>query len=90
MFAGGRTAAATTVGVEDVNISVQEAARRLGISPRFIYRNARELPFIVGIGRRVLCAFAGLPVGTGSEWRCEVLDARPGKVTDWEERNLLG
>ncbi len=58
----------------DVNISVEEAARRLGISDRWIYKNAKSrkvgsairpaLPFIRRIGdRRVVCSARGV-----AEW----------------------
>lgn len=40
----------------DGNISVEEAARRLGISPSYIYKNAKSLPFVVRIGRRLVCS----------------------------------
>ena len=36
------------------NLPVKEAARRLGVSPAWIYRHARKLPFTVRIGRRLL------------------------------------
>jgi excisionase family DNA binding protein len=42
------------------NISVDEAAVRLGMSKDYIYRNADELPFIVRQGRRVLANAAAL------------------------------
>jgi helix-turn-helix protein len=44
----------------DVNVSVDEAARRLGISPSYVYKNRRTLPFVVKIGRRLVCSTAGL------------------------------
>jgi excisionase family DNA binding protein len=40
----------------DANISVREAARRLGVSSSYIYKNAESLPFAVRIGRRLLCS----------------------------------
>jgi predicted DNA-binding transcriptional regulator AlpA len=40
----------------DTNISAKEAARRLGVSPSYIYKNAKGLPFVVKIGRRLLCS----------------------------------
>ena len=40
----------------DEHVSVEEAARRLGISTRFVYKHADRLPFIRRIGRRVLCS----------------------------------
>lgn len=42
----------------DQNVSVEEAARRLGVSADWVYRN--RLPFKVRIGRRVLCSVHGL------------------------------
>jgi excisionase family DNA binding protein len=42
------------------NVSVEEAAKRLGVSPAYVYKNASTLPFVVRIGRRVLCDSAGL------------------------------
>ena len=40
----------------ETNISVTETARRLGISPSYIYKNAATLPFVIRVGRRVLCS----------------------------------
>jgi excisionase family DNA binding protein len=47
----------------DENVSVEEAARRLGVSDRWLYKNADHLPFVRRIGRRVLCSARAL-----SEW----------------------
>jgi predicted DNA-binding transcriptional regulator AlpA len=44
----------------DANLSAVEAARRLGISKDWLYRNAERLPFAVRIGRRVLFSARGL------------------------------
>lgn len=44
----------------DQNICVKDAARRLGVSKEWLYRNARSLPFAVRIGRRVLFSERGL------------------------------
>lgn len=44
----------------DENLSAPEAARRLGVSPDYLYRNARKLPFTVRIGRRLLFSARGL------------------------------
>ena len=44
----------------DENLSAEEAARRLGLSVDWIYRNANHLPFTVRIGRRVLFSAHGL------------------------------
>jgi excisionase family DNA binding protein len=45
---------------KDENLSVEEAARRLGLSKDWIYRNAVKLPFAVRIGRRLLFSADGL------------------------------
>jgi len=42
------------------NLSVGEAAARLGISQDYLYRNARKLPFSLRIGRRLLFSASGL------------------------------
>ena len=42
------------------NLSASEAARRLGMSRDWLYRNAGRLPFSVRIGRRVLFDARGL------------------------------
>jgi hypothetical protein len=44
----------------EVNISAAEAARRLGMSTHWLYRNAGTLPFVARIGRRVVCSASGL------------------------------
>ena len=44
----------------DENLSVQEAARRLGVSKDYLYRHARRLPFARRIGRRLLFSARGL------------------------------
>jgi excisionase family DNA binding protein len=44
----------------DVNISVEDAARRLGVSTSYVYKNAKTLPFVVKIGRRIVCSAAAL------------------------------
>jgi len=44
----------------DRNVSAAEAARRLGMSRDWLYRNAAKLPFTVKIGRRVLFSARGL------------------------------
>ena len=43
-----------------LNISADEAARRLGLSKDWLYRHADELPFTIKIGRRVLFSAPGL------------------------------
>lgn len=44
----------------DENLSVGEAARRLGVSEDYLYRHARRLPFTRRIGRRLLFSAKGL------------------------------
>ena len=44
----------------DENLSVQEAARRLGVSKDYLYRHARRLPFARRVGRRLLFSAQGL------------------------------
>lgn len=44
----------------DVNLSADEAGRRLGLSADWLYKNAKDLPFTVRIGRRVLFSSRGL------------------------------
>lgn len=44
----------------DVSVSVDEAARRLAISPSYVYKNAARLPFVVRIGRRLTCSAVAL------------------------------
>ncbi len=44
----------------DGKISAAEAARRLGISKAYIYKNAATLPFVARIGRRVVVSVRGL------------------------------
>lgn len=40
----------------EVNISVAQAARRLGVSKDWIYKSAGTLPFVARIGNRVVCS----------------------------------
>ena len=44
----------------DRNLSVMEAAGRLGVKPGYLYRHAGSLPFTVRIGRRLLFSAEGL------------------------------
>lgn len=44
----------------DRNLSVTEAADRLGVKPGYLYRHAGSLPFTVRIGRRLLFSAEGL------------------------------
>ena len=49
-----------SVRAQDQNLSVKEAARRLSVSPRYLYSHADEYPFTRRIGRRVLFSKRGL------------------------------
>jgi len=40
-------------GEHDELLDAKEAARRLGTSPDFLYRNAKTLPFTVRVGHRL-------------------------------------
>jgi hypothetical protein len=53
-------AAATRPTPTAGNLSVDVAAKRLGVSPAYVYKNAATLPFVVRIGRRVVCDAAAL------------------------------
>jgi excisionase family DNA binding protein len=44
----------------DQNLSVGEAAGRLGVSKDYLYRHAEKLPFTVRIGRKLLFSARGL------------------------------
>ena len=44
----------------DRNLDAAEAARRLGVSKGYLYRNAKRLPFAVRIGRRLVFSAQGL------------------------------
>jgi predicted DNA-binding transcriptional regulator AlpA len=44
----------------ETNLSAAEAARRLGMSRDWLYKNASSLPFAVRIGRRLLFDAKGL------------------------------
>lgn len=52
----------TTGQPPEENVSAKEAARRLGVSPDYLYKQAKadRLPFVVHIGRRVLFDARGL------------------------------
>jgi hypothetical protein len=47
------------------NITVKEAARRLAVSPAYVYKNRALLPFVTTIGRRVTCDARGVERWTG-------------------------
>ncbi len=44
----------------DENLSIEEAAHRLGVSKDYLYRHAKRLPFARRIGRRLLFSARGL------------------------------
>lgn len=52
----GHDAAEPEQNLAEGNISVGESARRLGVSAAYIYKNAKELPFTIRIGRRLVCS----------------------------------
>lgn len=41
-------------------LTVEEAARKLGVSEDWIYRRARTLPFVVRLGARLRCSEQGI------------------------------
>jgi predicted DNA-binding transcriptional regulator AlpA len=46
--------------VVEKNVSVEDAATRMGISKAYVYKQAKSLPFVRRIGRRVVCSSSGL------------------------------
>lgn len=44
----------------DRNLSAKEAARRIGVSLPYLYKHARECPFTIRVGRRVVFLASGL------------------------------
>jgi hypothetical protein len=46
--------------VADEGLDVESGARRLSMSPRFIYRHADELPFVRRCGRRLVLSARGI------------------------------
>lgn len=44
----------------DELLKIQEAARRLELSPDYLYRHSRQLPFTVRIGRRLRFSAQGI------------------------------
>lgn len=52
--------APVTSSGNDENLCVEEASRRLGVSPDWLYRHHRRLPFTRRIGRRLLFSARGL------------------------------
>ena len=60
---------AAPVRKPDRNLSVAEAAGRLGVSKDYLYRNWRRLPFARRIGRRLLFSETGLELWNGKAAR---------------------
>jgi excisionase family DNA binding protein len=58
--AWARLSSAPATAAPDENLSIKEAARRMGVSDRWLYRKARTLPFTVRIGRSLLFSSRGL------------------------------
>jgi hypothetical protein len=56
----GRQETKSSGKTTDENLPVREAARRLGVSPSYLYRHFAKLPFGVRIGRRKLFSARGL------------------------------
>ena len=44
----------------DQLLTVEQAATQLNVSLDYLYRHARELPFIRRIGKKVLCSSSGI------------------------------
>jgi hypothetical protein len=44
----------------DRNLDIEETARRMGVSERYLYRRAKELAFVVREGRKLLFSERGL------------------------------
>jgi integrase len=59
------------------NLPVAEAARRLGVSRDWVYRNAPSLPFAVRIGRRLLFDARGMERWNRSRAGPMMLDSTP-------------
>jgi len=59
--------AAQRIEPRDDNLTVSEAAKRLGVSAQWLYGNAGKLPFMRRIGRRVLCSARGLEQWNGRQ-----------------------
>jgi excisionase family DNA binding protein len=57
---GSEDAGDTPAEAADENLSIEEAARRLGVSKDYLYRHAKKLPFTRRIGRRLLFSARGL------------------------------
>jgi excisionase family DNA binding protein len=59
VLGAGLAQAPQPAATADENVDVEEAARRLGVSARFIYRHQRELP-VVRMGRRLVLSSRGI------------------------------
>jgi excisionase family DNA binding protein len=53
----------------DRNLSVEQAAHRLGVSKDYLYRHAERFPFTLRIGRRLLFSARGLDKWTAQKQR---------------------
>ena len=51
---------APTVIAHDDQVSVEEAAQRLGVSTDYLYRNWKRLPFTRRMGRKLLFSSRGI------------------------------
>ncbi len=49
-----------TINEPDQNIGIEAAAERLGVSTRYLYKNAHTLPFTVRLGRRLVFSTSGI------------------------------
>jgi hypothetical protein len=49
-------AAPVSATAPDQLLEIPEAAARLSVSPSYLYRRSKRLPFIVREGRKVLCS----------------------------------
>jgi excisionase family DNA binding protein len=58
-LAGAALAHVPPPSLAQENLSVAEGAKRLGLSARYVYRHANELP-VVRIGRRLLLSARGI------------------------------
>ncbi|HVO13316.1 MAG TPA: helix-turn-helix domain-containing protein [Vicinamibacteria bacterium] len=52
--AGMVETASATAPAEDQQLSVQQAAARIGVSTSYVYHNAKRLPGVARIGRRLV------------------------------------
>ena len=59
-MAAALLARCTTSADRDRNLSVKEAAERMGVSVSYLYQNHGKLPFTVKIGSRLLFSSDGI------------------------------